>query len=365
MIKMRAAVLRSAEPMKIEEVELDGPRDGEVVIKLSACGVCHSDFHGIERARTTGIRVPTILGHEAAGIVEAVGAGVRSVEVGDPVVAAFHARCGRCYFCLRGQPQLCERPDSRDRSVMGKNPRLRAGGAPVYQGIGIGGFAEYVCVPEGGVVKVRDDAPLRTVCLVGCGVTTGVGAVANTARVEVGSNVAVIGLGGVGLNVVQGARLVGARRVIAVDVLESKLDLAKQFGATHCVLGGAEDTIEKVRAAADGYLDYAFEAIGLPQTVADALAMVRPGGTAVSVGVVYGPIQIPGNELLREKRLIGSFYGSASVQYTIPNLIDLYMGGQLKIDELVSKRRPLEEINEAFADLEAGEVARTVIDYSL
>jgi S-(hydroxymethyl)glutathione dehydrogenase/alcohol dehydrogenase len=213
------------------------------------------------------------------------------------------------------------------------------------------------------VVKIREDAPMETVCLVGCGVTTGIGAALWTARVQPGSDVAVIGAGGVGLNVIQGARLASARRIIAIDLLDNKLEMAKQFGATHVINSSREDAVAKVKEITDGYLDYAFEAIGIPSLVEQAFAMIRPGGTAVAVGVTRGNVTIPGGAFLQEKKLIGSLYGSASVQAAIPRLVDLYMEGKVMLDELVSKRRPLEEINEAFDDMEKGNVARSVIEF--
>ncbi len=359
---MRAAVLRGTEPLGVEQLTLDGPEAGEVLVRIAACGVCHSDLHVINRIRGTGSVAPVVLGHEAAGVVEAVGPGVRSLRQGDHVILAFHPACGACFQCDSGRPQLCERPDNPERSMRGPRPRLSAGGQPVQQGVGIGGFAEYAVMPERGVVKVRDDAPLDVIALIGCGVTTGVGAVINAAKVEPGSDVAVIGLGGVGLNIVQGARLAGARRIIAVDVVDDKLKTAERFGATHLVNGGTTDPVAEVQAITGGRLDYAFEAIGLAKTVSQAFAMVRPGGTAVVVGLVSEPVTVPGFDFLREKRLIGTIYGSASIHVDIPRLVDLYMDGKLLLDELVSRRRPLAEVNEAFADMEGGLVARTVLD---
>lgn len=363
MIEMQAAVFRGA-GHEIETVQLNGPEAGEVLVRVRHCGVCHSDLHVMNRLRAGNVTAPMILGHEAAGVVESVGEGVRTVEPGDHVVLAFHPNCGACFFCLRGEFQLCERADNPERSSRGPRPRhLDAGGVPVTQGVGIGGFAPYTVMPERGVIRIDRDIPLAQAALVGCSVTTGVGAAIYTAEVEAGSTVAVIGLGGVGLNVVQGARLAGARRIIAVDLLESKREQARTFGATDVVDGAAEDAVQQVQALAGGYLDYAFEAIGLPQTVQQAFAMIRPGGTAVVVGMVGGTVEIPGMDFLREKRLIGSLYGSATVQQHIPELLDLYSAGRLQLDELVSKHRPLAELDLAFADMEAGTVARTVIDF--
>lgn len=359
---MQSAVLRGPDPMQVEHIDLADPEAGEVLVRVVACGVCHSDLHAIHRAKSGPLAVPMILGHEVGGVVEAVGPGVTSVKAGDHVVVAFRPNCGQCFFCLRGDLALCERPDNPDRAAAGPRPRLRANGQPVQQGVGVAGYSEYTLMPERGVVKVRDDAPLDVVCLVGCGVTTGVGAAINTARVQSGSDVAVIGLGGVGLNIVQGARLAGARRIIAVDTVASKGDLAAKFGATHFVNASEGDPVAQVQKIAGGYLDYAFEAIGLGVTVSQAFAMIRRGGMAVVVGVVGQDVTIPGRDFLGEKKLVGSFFGSARPQYDIPRLIDLYMDGKLNLDDLVSKRRPLREVNEAFADMETGEVARSVIN---
>lgn len=365
-IEMNAAVLRGPEPMRIERVTLDGPEAGEVLVKITACGVCHSDLHSIVAARKGPLPGgPVILGHEAAGVVQEVGSGVTSVVAGDHVVMAFHPTCGKCYYCVRGMPQICEHPDNPERAFNGPRPRLHANGEPVRQGIAVAGFSEYTCMPEGGVVKVRDDAPLETICLVGCAVTTGFGAATEAAHIEAGADVAVLGVGGVGLNIIQGAKVAGARNIIAIDVLASKEGLARQFGATHFVDASKnEDPVKAVQEIAGGYLDYAFEAIGLAKTIEQAFHMIRPGGTAVVVGVCSEDVTVPGRMFLSERKLIGSLYGSASINYTIPRIIDLYMDKKVMLDELVSKRRPLSEINEAFADLEAGNVARSVLDPS-
>ena len=362
---MRAVVLADDGPLRVEEVQLDGPEAGEVLVKVTACGVCHSDLHMINWSRQAGVPSPSIFGHEASGVVEEVGAHVRSVKPGDHVITAFRPTCGTCFYCVRAMPQLCERPDDRERSARGARPRLRLGEQPVQQGIGVGGFAEYTVMPEGGVIKVRQDAPLDKVCLVGCAVTTGVGAVTSAAKVEAGCDVAVIGIGGVGLNVIQGARLAGARYVIAIDTVEAKLDLARGFGATHVVHAGREDPVARAREITSGYLDYAFEAIGLAKTVEQAFEMIRPGGTAVSLGINNDQVTIPGRALLAEKKLIGSIFGSVSVKHAIPRFVDLYMNGQIKIDELISKRRGFDEANEAFEDMQAGTVARSVLDPAL
>jgi S-(hydroxymethyl)glutathione dehydrogenase / alcohol dehydrogenase len=360
---MRAAVLRTAGPIQIEDVTLDEPQAGEVLARVVACGVCHSDLHTINRAKSSALPAPVILGHEVGGIVEAIGPGVTSVVAGDHVVVAFRPNCGGCYFCVRGQPHLCERPDYPHRLFNGAQPRIKDGeGRPVQQGIGVAGYSEFTLMPERGVVKVREDAPLDRICLVGCGVTTGVGAAVRTARVEAGSDVAVIGLGGVGLNVVQGARLAGARRIIGIDTVAGKADLGAKFGMTDFIDASKVDPIEEARRITGDRLDYAFEAIGLGKTAEQAFEMVRRGGTAVIVGVVGDDVTVPGRAFLNEKRLIGSFFGSAKLQYDLPNYVDLYMEGKLNLDDLVSRKRPLEEINEAFSDMMAGTVARSVME---
>lgn len=354
---MRAAVFTGLDqPVQVQQVDIDGPEQGEVLVKVAACGVCHSDLHVMRM-----MPPPVIFGHEVAGVVEAVGDGVDDIAPGDHVVCAFHPSCGRCFYCVRGMPEICERPDYPERAAQGSRPRLTWDGKPVTQGVGVGGFAEYTCMPRGGVVKIRDDAPLDTVGLVGCGVTTGIGAAINTARVEPGSTVAVIGCGGVGLNVIQGAKLAGAYRIIAVDTVPYKLELAQQFGATDAVNAGQDDPVAVVQRLTHGYLDYAFEVIGLPQTVQQAFTMIRPGGTAVVVGVGRENVSLPLFAFLQEKKLLGCLYGSASIQADIPRIIDLYMDGKILLDELVSRRRSLEEVNEAFTDMEAGTVARSML----
>lgn len=354
---MRAAVFEGMDqPIAVRDVELDGPRRNEVLVKVAACGVCHSDLHVMKI-----MPGPVVFGHEVAGVVEAMGEGVDDLQAGDHVVCAFHPSCGRCYYCVRGMPEICDRTDFPERAATGANPRLRLDGKPVRQGIGVGGFAEYTCMPRGGVVKIREDAPLELVGLVGCGVTTGICAAINTAKVKPGSTVAVIGCGGVGLNVIQGARLAGAYRIIAVDPVPYKLELAQQFGATHAVDSSKENPVAAVQALADGHLDYAFEVVGLGATVRQAWDMIRPGGMAVVVGLGREEASIPLGGFLQEKKLIGSLYGSASIQADIPRIIDLYMDGRILLDELVSRRRPLAEVNEAFTDMEAGTVARSVL----
>lgn len=354
---MKAAVLwERRTPLAIEEVELAEPASGEARVKILASGVCHSDLHHIQR--DTPYQPPLVLGHEAAGVVEALGPGVSRVQPGDRVIVVFGPKCGECYYCLRGLPHLCAAPYP-DR------PRLRKGDRVLTPFIGVGGFAEYANVDARNLVKIPDEMPIDRAALIACGVTTGVGAVIKTAKVPPGANVVVIGTGGVGLNVVQGAQLAGAARVIAVDLLDGKLEMAREFGATHVVNARREDPVEAVRKLTGGWgADYAFEVIGHPSTIRQAYDAVRRGGTAVVVGLAdqTDEVAIPAyNLLVTGKTLMGCFYGSISPYEDVPRYVDLYLNRRIKLDELISRRYVLDEINEAFAAMQAGEVARGVI----
>jgi S-(hydroxymethyl)glutathione dehydrogenase/alcohol dehydrogenase len=360
MSRTRAAVLNTLnEPLNVETLEVRSPRDGEVLVRVGASGVCHSDRHAI-----TGdlpMPIPCVLGHEGAGVVEAVGAGVDRVAVGDHVVLNWVPFCGACWYCRGGLTHLCQD---------GYVKALAAGafsrdGTTVHQLAGVGSMAEYTLVAESGCIPVDADLPFDRACLIGCGVMTGVGAVVNTARVRPGQSVAVFGAGGVGLNVVQGAVLAGAEPIIAVDLNERKLALAKQFGATHTVAAGAGDPVDAIQGLTDGRgVDYAFEVIGRPEVVTQAFLAVRRGGTAVVVGVPPSTamVCVPGMLFpLAEKALVGSLYGSANMARDVPRLVALYRAGRLKLDELITRRYALAQVNEAFAAMEAGEVARGVI----
>lgn len=356
-MQIQAAVLwERRTPLAIETVEIADPAPGEARVKILASGVCHSDLHHIRRE--TAYVPPLVLGHEGAGVVESVGPGVTRVAPGDRVIIAFGQKCGECYFCVRGEHHLCAAP-------VPTNVRLRQGERVLTPLLGVGSFAEYANVDARNLVPIPDEMPIDRAALIACGVTTGVGAVVKTARVTPGSNVAVIGIGGVGLNVVQGAALAGAARVIAIDLVDHKLDLARQFGATHTINASREDPIEAVRRLTGGWgADYAFEVIGLPQTVRQAYDMIRKGGTAVVVGLADSAdeVGIPPADMMRSgKTLQGCFYGSVSPYEDIPRYVDLYLNQRIKLDELISRRFALDEINEAFRMMEAGEVARGVI----
>ncbi|MCB9482609.1 MAG: Zn-dependent alcohol dehydrogenase [Dehalococcoidia bacterium] len=356
---MKAAVLNEAKkPMTIDEVELDSPVAGEAKVRVVAAGVCHSDLHFIDGVYPT--RFPTILGHEVAGVVEEVGPGVTNVVPGDRVILGFVQPCGTCRFCAEGRPAICQTP-IRTRSS--SNPARTRNGEPVNAMTNVGGFAEYSITPAAGLVKVPDDVSLDIAALVGCSVTTGYGAVVNTAQVKPGSTVAVIGAGGVGLNIIQSARLAGAERVIAVDMAEHKLATARDFGATDIVNAKDEDPVAKVKELTGGGADYTFEAIGLKVTSEQAYEMAGRGGTAVIVGMVppTEQISIASNIWVQEKTLKGSFYGSARFHLDMPRILNLYRQGKLDLDGLVSRRYPLAEINEAFDALRNGEVSRSVL----
>jgi S-(hydroxymethyl)glutathione dehydrogenase / alcohol dehydrogenase len=354
---MKAAVMLAAkEQLVIHELEVGEPQAGEVLVKTGASGICHSDLHFIEGLWP--IPVPAVLGHESAGTVEKVGEGVTGVKPGDRVVLSFVASCGKCHRCIQGRPVLCT--SSR---ALGRPGRLKMGDQNVAQMSGMGAFAEYQLVAANACIPVPDDVPIEVACLVGCSVMTGVGAVTNTARIEAGSTVAVIGCGGIGLNVIQGAVLAGASRIIGVDISEAKLGAAKEFGATDIVDASEGDPVQKVVQMTAGGVDYAFEAIGIPKTTEQAFNMARRGGKAVVVGMlpIASTITLPGAAFLGEKGIIGSYYGSARQSYDMPWVMELYRQKRLKIDELITRRYKLEQINEGFEALKNGEVNRSVI----
>lgn len=357
---MRAAIfVGQDQPLSVESVEPAPPGPRDVVVRVDASGVCHSDLsivHGY-----LPVPPPLILGHEGAGTVEAVGAEVTRVAPGDTVVASFVPACGTCWFCEHEQSNLCAQ--SMARSGVARATRPDGSTATAFTGLGT--FAEVMTVDESSVVKVRTDLPAEQLALIGCGVTTGVGAALNTARVQPGSSVAVLGCGGVGQAVIQGARIAGAARIIAVDPVELKRKTAEQLGATDLVDPGAGDPIAAVKTLTGGRgVDYAFEVIGLPETVVQAYAMARRGGTAVVVGMprIDATVTLPGFQLFYEgKSLLGCVYGSAQVRRDFQRFIDLIETGRLDVGAMVSRRVGLDEVNEAFRAMEAGEVIRSVI----
>jgi S-(hydroxymethyl)glutathione dehydrogenase/alcohol dehydrogenase len=359
---VKAAVLYNfGEALKVESLKLRDPQPDEVVVKLAASGVCHSDL-SVQQAKLP-FPPPVVLGHEGAGVIEEVGKDVKHLKAGDHVVLSWVENCGRCHYCIAGHAHLC---DAMMASMMaGSEHVFEKDGTMIARMAGVASFAERTVVRASAAIKIPDDVPLDRACLVGCGVMTGVGAVVNTAKVQPGDTVAVYGCGGVGLNVVQGAVLAGAGRVIAVDLAPAKLELAKTFGATDLVNGKDGNAPDQIRELTGGLgVDYAFEVIGVPAVIQQAYLSLKRGGKCIVVGVppIGAMVEIPGQMIsLEEKSIIGSLYGSANMKRDMPRLIELYQRKRLKLDELVSKRIKLEDVNAAFADMEKGAVARSVI----
>ena len=360
---MKAAVLfERGVPLSVEEVSIDKPGPHEVLIRVAATGVCHSDLHMADGSFPAPL--PAILGHETAGVVEAVGDDVRTVSVGDHVVTCVSGFCGRCEDCVTGHLSICQvKVVDRPR---GAAPRLRtAAGGKIHQVGGLSGFAEMMVAHEASCVPIRRDMPLDLASVIGCAVTTGYGAVVHTAAIVPGSTVAVVGCGGVGLMIVNAALIAGAARIVAIDRVPAKLELARTMGATDVVDAREGDVVERVRELTGGGVHYSFEAIGLKPTVEQAFRMLRRGGAATVVGVapVGTAFEIGAMDLLLERKLQGSFMGSNHFPVDTPRLVDLYMQGRLKLDALVSRRIALEEVNDAFAELKTGQLARSVIRF--
>ena len=357
---MRAAVLEAVPgELVVDDVEIGAPGAGEVLVRTAAAGLCHSDLHFMDALYPHPL--PAVLGHECAGVVEAVGPGVSYVAAGDHVIGCLSAYCGACDFCLTGRLYLCS-----NRAVLERGdgpPRLSRRGEAVNQFFRLSSFAEQILVHEHALVTITKDMPLDRAALIGCGVTTGLGAAFRTAAVQPGSTVAVVGCGGIGLNVVQGARIAGAGRIIAVDVNPTKLEMAQQFGATDVVDGSKVDAVEAVRELTRGGVEYSFEAIGAKVTTEQCWRMLANGGLATVIGMipVGTKIEIHGPELLMEKKIQGSNMGSNRFRVDMPRYIDLYLQGRLKLDELVSARITLDQVNEGFAAMRTGQVARSVI----
>lgn len=359
--RMKAAVLNNCPgDLEIEDVTIDKPGPREVLIQTSAAGLCHSDLHFLEAKYPA--QVPSVLGHESAGVVEAVGEGVTYVKPDDHVITCLSVFCGHCEECLTGHMSLCQNPETKRQ--VGEAPRLsRPDGSVMNQFLNLSSFAEQMLVHEHAIVKINPEMPLDRACLLGCGATTGLGAVMNTARIEAGSTVAVLGCGGIGLNAVQGALLAGASRIIAIDMLDSKLELAKVFGATDTINASDGTAVQQVMEMTGGGVHYSFEAIGLKVAAEQAFAMLRRGGTATVIGMIPigQSVELPGYAFLGEKKIQGSAMGSNRFRVDMPRYVDLYLQGRLKLDELVSARIKLDEINDGFAEMKKGELARSVI----
>ncbi len=357
---MKAAILWELnKPLDIrDDVTLNDLGSGEVHVKLISSGVCHSDVSAQNGTIPSG--TPCVLGHEGAGIVLEVGDAVTDVKPGDHAIIAFTPACRKCRPCLRGQSNLCE-----TMIAMATSPHFVVDGKTISGFCGCGTFAEEMIVPENAVIPVDEGIPLDIASLIGCGVTTGVGAAINTAQIKPGSSVAVIGCGGVGIAAIQGARIAGAAEIVAVDTIDAKLDMAKKFGATHAVTPDALEGLKNEITAGEGF-DYALECVGHPQTIRQAYDITRRGGTAVVVGVgrLEQQVQFSAFELFyAEKNLKGSMYGSANVRVDFPRLLRLWKYGKLDLEGMISRRIKLDEVNEAFRAMQAGEVIRSVIDY--
>jgi S-(hydroxymethyl)glutathione dehydrogenase/alcohol dehydrogenase len=368
-MKSRAAIaVEAGKPLVIGEIDLAGPRAGECLVRLHATGVCHTDAFTLSGEDPEGL-FPAVLGHEGGGVVEEVGAGVTSIEVGDHVIPLYIPECRQCKFCVSGKTNLCGA--IRETQGQGLMPdgtsRITYEGKPVHHYMGTSTFAEYTVVPEIALAKVRKDAPLDKVCLLGCGVTTGIGAVLHTAKVEPGSTVAVFGLGGIGLSVIQGAVMAGADRIIGVDLNARKFPLAEQFGATDCVNPKDVDDIEAaIVDMTDGGVDYSFECIGNVETMGNALRCTHKGwGESIIVGVAGAGKEIHARPflLVTGRSWRGTAFGGTRGRSQLPGFVDRYMAGRIKLDEMVSKTLPLEKINDAFELMHDGAVVRSVILY--
>lgn len=364
---MRAAVLHEHhQPLVIEDLDVENARAGEVLVRIAASGVCRSDLHALEGESPVSIP-PLVLGHEGAGIVEEIGEGVEGLAKGDSVVIALYGPCGTCSECRSGDIPNCW-SETRTHNMYGRMPdgstRLSLGGRPIAPMVGAGSLAEYSVVRAAQLVKIDPEIPLDLACLAGCGVTTGIGAALNIARVEPGSSVAVIGCGGVGLNVIQGARIAGATRILAVDTQASKLDLASDLGATDCVLVEPEqDLAEAIKALVPKGVDYAFEVVGHTPLVTQAFNSTRTGGTTVMVGAPAPGTQvtIDSRVLFSDRKLLGCLGGGNIPARDIPRIMRHYQQGSLNLEKLVERRIPLERVNEAFDALRAGDTVRTVV----
>ncbi len=369
-MKIKAAVAWGPnQPLKIEEVDLQGPQKGEVLVKMIASGVCHTDAYTLSGADPEGL-FPVILGHEGGGIVEEVGEGVTTLKKGDHVIPLYTPECGECKFCLSGKTNLCQ----RIRMTQGKGlmpdgtSRFSKDGKPIFHYMGTSTFAEYTVVPEISLAKIDKKAPLEKVCLLGCGVTTGIGAVLNTAKVEAGATVAVFGLGGIGLSVIQGAKMAKASRIIGIDINNGKAEMAKAFGATDFINPKEFDKpIEQVIVEmTDGGVDYSFECVGNTKLMRSALECCHKGwGQSIIIGVAGAGQEISTRpfQLVTGRVWKGSAFGGVKGRTELPGYVDMYMSGTINIDDLVTGECKLEDINQAFDDMHAGKSIRTVVRF--
>jgi S-(hydroxymethyl)glutathione dehydrogenase/alcohol dehydrogenase len=361
---MRASVLfEQGKPLQVEEVDLEAPRAGEVLVRMAASGVCHSCLHAADGS-WKGVPVPIVLGDEGAGVVGAVGPGVTDLQVGDHVILSWAPTCGRCHYCVIGRPNLCERRMPGRGVLPDGTSRMALRGRTVYQYGHVATYASSTVVHESCAIRIDPAMPLDRAALIGCSVMTGVGAVLNTVAVPAGASMAVFGVGGVGLNVVQGGALVAAHPIVAVDTVAAKLDYAAAMGATHGVDASAEDPVPAIRRITGRGADYAFVAVGATRPITQALEALAPGGVCVLIGVPETGATIPLDVrplVTAEREIRGSSYGSARTREDLPTMVRLYLAGRLRIDELINRRYGLDEANEAFRALAGGELARGLI----
>jgi S-(hydroxymethyl)glutathione dehydrogenase / alcohol dehydrogenase len=362
---MKAAVFHAPnQPLTIEEVAINRPGPREVLLRTAFAGLCHSDLHFMEGLFP--IPTPVVLGHESSAVVAAVGEGITYVEPGDHVITCPSVFCGACPQCLTGHPNLCE--NTEVRLAPGQARRMTwKGGELLHQAFNLSCFAEQMLVHENAMVKIDPDIPLDRAALVGCGVMTGVGAVFNAAKVEPGATVAVIGCGGVGLSAVNGAALAGAERIIAIDTVPSKLEVARELGATDTLNASNADPVKAVRDITGGGVHYSFEALGTKTTAEQAFGMLRPGGTATIIGMIpLGvKIELHGYDFLRDRKLQGTSMGGNRFRVDMPRLLSLWRQGRLKLDHLISGKLKLDQINEGFAALKSGTPVRQLIDFAI
>lgn len=368
-MKTRAAVAwQAGQPLTIEEVDLTGPKAGEVLVEIKATGICHTDYYTLSGADPEGL-FPAILGHEGAGIVVESGPGVKTLQPGDHVIPLYTPECRECKFCLSQKTNLCQAIRStQGRGVMPDNTtRFSLKGQTILHYMGTSTFSNYVVVPEIALAKIRKDAPFDKVCYIGCGVTTGIGAVVFTAKVEAGANVAVFGLGGIGLNVIQGARMVGADRIIGIDINPAREALAREFGMTHFLNPNEVDNIvDAVVQLTDGGADYSFECIGNTQVMRQALECTHKGwGRSIIIGVAEAGAEIRTRpfQLVTGRKWEGSAFGGARGRSDVPKIVDWYMEGKIRIDPLITHTLKLEDINEGFRLMKDGESIRSVVIY--
>jgi S-(hydroxymethyl)glutathione dehydrogenase/alcohol dehydrogenase len=368
-MKSQAAVAwKAGAPLTIETIDLQGPKALEVLVEIKATGICHTDHYTLSGADPEGL-FPAILGHEGAGIVREVGTGVTTLKPGDHVIPLYTPECRQCKFCLSRKTNLCQ----QIRATQGKglmpdgSARFSLDGQPILHYMGTSTFSNFTVVPEIALAKIRDDAPFDVVCYIGCGVTTGVGAVLFTAKVEAGANVVVFGLGGIGLNVIQGARMVGANRIIGVDINPKREAMARQFGMTHFLNPKAHDNIvDAIVQLTDGGADYSFECIGNTRVMRQALECTHKGwGRSIIIGVAEAGAEISTRpfQLVTGRKWEGTAFGGARGRTDVPRIVDWYMDGKLRIDELITHRLKLEDINQGFALMERGESIRSVVLY--